>query len=579
MLESLCVPQSTNWRQTMPVNTRFGIASFALKKCAIAVACGVILSASAHAAGLGKITVLSALGQPLKAEIELTSVASDDTASMAVKLAPAEVFRQANIEFNPALLSIRFAIEQRSNRKIIAVTSSQPINEPFVDILLELSWSSGRLVREYTFLLDPPEMLLNQPVPVTEPVPSAPAAAPARTAGRDARPSDPALAGTARRAPEVATQYRVQPGDTLFSIASKAKPVDVSLDQMLVALYRSNESAFTENNMNRMQSGKILTLPDATAISAASRNEARGVVIAHAADFSAYRNNLARQVASDAAANAPEASQSATGKISAKVEERATPANASQDQLKLSKSVAGQDAVADAGKAQGLEDLVAKDQKIADATARVKELEKNVRDLERLVAAKTLQELTDRAAVAPVAAPAAESVPKVTAPVPIKPPLAIKQEVPAPSLLDMVFDNILSIGLALAALLLLGLLALRRNKPSAKAAAAIPADSSADSGAATTDSEDIDESNNSVFNSTFSSTSGQIDIDEVDPVAEADVYLAYGREAQAEEILWEALRTYPERYPVRLKLLEIYAGRKDVDAFAVSAAQLHAVTN
>jgi pilus assembly protein FimV len=145
----------------MPVQKRSRVASFALSALASAVIGAAILP-PAYAAGLGKLTVLSALGQPLRAEIELTAVTPEEAADLAVKLAPLEAFRAANIEFNPALLNLRFDIEQRDGRRFIRVSSNQPVNEPFVDMLLELSWANGRLVREYTFLLDPAEMRNDQ---------------------------------------------------------------------------------------------------------------------------------------------------------------------------------------------------------------------------------------------------------------------------------------------------------------------------------------------------------------------------------------------------------------------------------
>ena len=107
---------------------------------------------------------------------------------------------------------------------------------------------------------------------------------------------------------------------------------------MLVALYRANPDAFIGNNMNRLKSGQILSVPDSDAIRGSGEGEAHGVVVAHAADFNAYRNKLAGQVANAAPAKAPESTQSATGKITAKVEERPTAANESKDQLKLSKA-------------------------------------------------------------------------------------------------------------------------------------------------------------------------------------------------------------------------------------------------
>ena len=567
----------------MPVNTRSGIAPLALKKLTSALACVMLLSVSAHAAGLGKLKVLSALGQPLKAEIELTALSSEEAGSLAVKLAPADAFRLANIEFNPALLSLRFAIEQRASRQIIAITSSQPLNEPFVDMLLELNWNSGRLVREYIFLLDPPDLRQNQPLQIAKPVAQATAPAglqqqtqPVPAAAPRARPTP--AESVVPRAPERASQsvaapHRVKSGDTLTRIALSNKPADISLDQMLAALYRSNPGAFNGNNMNRLQAGKILAMPDEASMRAESKVEATGVVTVHAADFSAYRNTLAGQVALSAPAKKPEESQSVAGKISAKVEERATPANASKDQLKLSKAAPGATAE---GKNAALEDQVAKAQQFADAQARVKELEKNVSDLESLIVAKVLQNAPAGPASAtlpslPAVAPVAPVAPKPPV-VPVAP--MVNTEAPAaPSLLDMVFDNILYLGLALAALLL-ALLALivARRRPAKDAALTAGAPVAEDGGTG------LDASNNSAFNSTFAASSSQFDTDEVDPVAEADVYIAYGREAQAEEILKEALRTHPERHPVRLKLLEIYAARKDVESFQAQASQLHGLS-
>ncbi|HEX4797662.1 MAG TPA: FimV/HubP family polar landmark protein [Burkholderiales bacterium] len=117
---------------------------------------------------MGKLSVLSALGQPLKAEIEIVSLQRGEGDSLAARLAPGDAFRQANIELNPALLSVKFAVERRSGGQyVMALTSGQPINEPFLDILVELNWASGRLVREYTFLLDPPEYAaLRKPEPI-----------------------------------------------------------------------------------------------------------------------------------------------------------------------------------------------------------------------------------------------------------------------------------------------------------------------------------------------------------------------------------------------------------------------------
>ncbi|MES2259028.1 MAG: FimV/HubP family polar landmark protein [Pseudomonadota bacterium] len=576
-----------------------------------AVACAVLLSPAANAAGLGKLTVLSSLGQPLRAEIELSSVSSDEAGSLVAKLAPSDAFRLANIDFNPTLLSLRFEVDQRNGRQFIRVSSGQPVNEPFVDMLLELTWTGGRLVREYTFLLDPAELRSAQSAQVAAPVDvpsrvSAAGAAPAPAAtsmqaapapaARPARPAPkaaPEPETKTRNEAETAKQYRVRQGDTLGRIAAQFKPAGVSLDMMLVALYRANPEAFAGNNMNRLKSGQILAVPDADTVrGGASEGEAHGVIVAHAADFNAYRNKLAGQVSASTPAKAPEAGQSATGKISAKVEEQATPVNEAKDQLKLSKAtgtpVAGKTAAA------GLEEKIAKDKQIAEASARVKELEKNVSDLEKLMAVKNkaMADKQQPVAAPPASASAAASVPEpVPTPAPLpapKPKVALPPPppVPQPSLLDTLMENIQLIGVALAALLGGAALILARRRKQQQQTVVMPKTETsvlgypgvqANSLIAETGGQSVD-TNNSVFNSNFAPSASQLDTNEVDPVAEADVYIAYGRDAQAEEILKEALRTHPERHPVRLKLMEIFANRKDARSFEAQATELYALT-
>ena len=576
----------------MHASHRFPMKSSALKKLTAAVASALVLTSAAHAAGLGKLTVLSALGQPLRAEIELTSVSPEEAAGLAAKLASPEAFRNANIEFNPALLSLRFAVEQRGGRQFIRVSSTQPLNEPFVDMLLELSWNNGRLVREYTFLLDPAELRATQAAQVAAneaPARTQAAAAPAAATPAPAEPARPRRSSVrppAENAPAresaAASEYRVRPGDTLGRIAGQLKPADVSLDMMLVALYRANPEAFIGNNMNRLKSGRILAVPDADAVRATAPGEARGVVVAHAADFNAYRNKLAGQVGASEPVQAPSAGQGAAGKITAKVEERPTAANESQDQLRLSK--AAPEAAGGKGATVAAEDRIAREKELADAQARVKELERNVGDLEKLATVKSkagAEAEQNAAAPKPDAAlvedkPAPKKLPAIKPAKPAAPPPA------EPGVFDFLMENLPLVGGGAAALLLAGLLvAQRRKKKDVRpvfepAVASVPSEP-AHSLFAETGGQSVD-TNNSVFNSSFAPSASQLDTNEVDPVAEADVYIAYGRDAQAEEILKEALRTHPERLPVRLKLLEIYAARKDQRAFEAQAGELYGIT-
>ncbi len=637
---------------------RSKVSSFQLKALSAAVLSAVVLS-NAYAAGLGKLTVLSSLGQPLKAEIELTSVAKDEIGSLVPRLASADAFRQANIDLSPVLFSLRFAVDQRNGNPVVRVTSTQPINEPFVDMLLELGGGKGKLVREYTFLLDPPEMrssraasqvtpvVIGQASPTTstsqtsrpiaassEPAAPAsmptPAAEPAReTVRSEPAPQPRAAVKPAAQAPLSAEaestdkEYEVKKGDSLAKIANQYRSGGVSLDQMLVALYRANPDAFINKNMNRLRAGQILSIPEATSADAISNSEARGVVVAQAADFNSYRNKLAAQVATADAKPSEESKQTAGGKITTRIQEEAGSGSNAQDKLKLSKSGTASNTAGASGASE--EELIARDKALAEANARVKELEKNVSDLQKILeiknkdlAAQQKQVETAPAAVAaapaetaaqapsaekpvtenaapapaateqpaeataPTAAPAEEVKP---APAPVKPKRVVPPPAPVhqPSFFEDLTGNPMFLpgaAVLLALLAGLGIYSSRRRKQQPKSFEdSIITDSSLKSNSlfGSTGGQSVD-TNNSVFNSNFVPSASQLDTNEVDPIAEADVYVAYGRDAQAEEILKEALRNQPDRHAVRVKLLEIYSSRNDVRSFEILATELYSMT-
>ena len=132
----------------------------------------LLLPPSAFSAGLGKLTILSALGQPLAAEIDLVSVQKVELSSLAIRLASPDTFTKANIIYSPALIGARLSIERRGDgQPYVKITSSRSVSEPFISVLVELSWSRGRLVREYTALIDPPSVPSTVAVaPVVSPV-------------------------------------------------------------------------------------------------------------------------------------------------------------------------------------------------------------------------------------------------------------------------------------------------------------------------------------------------------------------------------------------------------------------------
>ncbi|MBI1835488.1 MAG: FimV family protein [Burkholderiales bacterium] len=605
----------------------------------------LLIFSNAYATGLGKLTVLSSLGQPLRAEIELTSPNKEEINSLVPRVASIEAFRQANIEFNPALLSLRFAVEQRGSAYFIRVSSTQPINEPWVDFLLEMNASSGRLVREYTFLLDPAEFSNGQAAQVVNPatsgvqvktpvaVPQPAAVIPAQESVQKtapavkAEPAKPAavktVAATPVQVPTSARQYHVKSGDTLRKIAAM-NLAGVSLDEMLVSIYRANPHAFVGDNMNRLKAGQVLTIPDSETIRANAIRDAHAIVQAHSADFNAYRNKLAGQVAEALPEKSATKKQASSGSITSKVKEAPSPANESLDKLKLSKL---QSSNAKSAPAKGMseEDRIAKDKALADSNARVKELEKNVSELSRLLTmqAKSAAVQTSAPVKAPEPKPAevkasAHAVASIAASASIPAPVVAQNEkkpsaadasaksasatAESPSAIASAsavskkrtppspppvveepswFDSNYLTAAALVLLLGggLGIYSSRKKKAAHQFEDSILTGSSlkANSMFGSTGGQSVD-TNNSVFNSNFAPSASQLDANEVDPVAEADVYIAYGRDSQAEEILKEALRTQPDRHAVRLKLLEIYYSRKDQRSFEVFAGELYGMT-
>ncbi|PZU52330.1 MAG: pilus assembly protein, partial [Thauera sp.] len=590
------------------------------------------LPLSVGAAGLGKLTVQSAIGQPLRAEVELAATA-DELSSMSAKLASPSAFKQAGVEFASSLAGVRIAVDKRGSRPVLVVTSDRVVNEPYLDMLIELNWASGRLVREYTFLLDPADMPRPAPVePVAVPGSSAPRAVAAAPTAAPARA--PAADGT----------YEVRRGDTLRRIATENAPSGVSLDQMLVALVRANPDAFDGGNMNRLRAGRILSIPDQSAAEAVSPQEARSIVAAQTADFAAYRARLAGSVATPSSA-ADAGGRSSGGKIEARVEDKAPAAAAASDQVRVSKSAA------DTGKISALEEeVIAKDRALKDANSRLADLERNVRELQKMVELKStpMAEAQQKAATPPAAAPAPAPAPKAeekpvpdliagadskkpeahaekaedkpvpdlialadekpaaeapkTEPAPTPAPAAeAPKETPAapPAATDqepeaaieepgLLSDPGTLAGLGGILVLLLGYLGYRKYKAKAPAPDVSPPSTTAGMEAvpastsiigATGGGQSVDTSASSIQTDFSQSSLSSIDADEgVDPVAEADVYMAYGRDAQAEEILLEALKSEPSRHAIHLKLLEIYAQRKSVKQFETLATELYAQT-
>src|SRR5437867_3540951 len=286
------------------------------------------LSMSALALGLGRLSLDSGLGQPLSARVELTAAQKDELDSLVAKVADLSIYRDNNVQYPAALSRARVTVEQSPNNPpYLKVTTTQAVNEPYLDLIVEVNWATGRVIRNYTFLLDPPGTAVAQAVEPIAPVRTE--AAPARAA-RSPR-ALPAAAGPKAGGGDTYTVHR---GDTLSKIAKEYKPENVSLEQMLVALFRSNESAFDGRNMNRLRSGQILTIPPVDQAAAATPTEAKQVVRVQASDWRAYRDRLAAAAPTTVAG---ERQQGAGGKITTAVEDKGAATQPGKDQLRVSR--------------------------------------------------------------------------------------------------------------------------------------------------------------------------------------------------------------------------------------------------
>ena len=623
------------------------------------LALSALSASTANAAGLGKLTINSALGQPLAAEIDLVSLQPGEFESIAARIATPESYGDAKIEYSPLLRQLRFAVERGAGGKpVLRITSVVPINEPFLDVLVEMNWPAGRLLREYPILLDPPgfnEARVAPPVasvavvkPAVEaPVVESSAATPSPSASA---PIATAATGTPSAKAESGgdTYGPVKRGDTLSKIAQEMKTDTVSVEQMLLALYRENQSAFVGNNMNRLRTGQILKVPSSAEVAAITAGEARKEIKLQVESWNEYRGQVASSASS--APPAPEkVSNQATGKITvAKPEIVAAPA-APKDQLKIAKtdSVGGKAGAAGASGTGNLQEQITalKEEKTARENA-LKEANSRVADLEKTIAnMKQLAELKGLAGkAAPEAAKAADSkvaqvTPAVKTPEPAKapepskpadskapdakmaevkpadakpseakpadakpvdpavvppkaadvkpaPPKTPMKAPPPPPEPNFLEDNMVAIGAGGAALLgaggLFAFMARRRKKSGgsgnstglSQVSSVMPSDLKPNSVTGNRGGGLVDTGNSSFLTDFDKTGPGSIDTDEVDPVAEAEVYIAYGRDAQAEEILKEAMSRDKSRHEITVKLLEIYHARKSAPAFETVAREL-----
>lgn len=630
-----------------------GVRTLKIKKLSLAV-CLAFLPLSSNAAGLGKLTVTSNLGEPFKGVIELLETSPEEMETLVAVIASEEAYAAQGITRLGIHNDIKVEIvDAKSATPKLKLTSIQAVTEPYIDMLIQLDWAAGRLQREYTVLLDPPgykQALKNEEIAeIKSPDSATETAKPESTPNK--QPSTAQVGApdvddqlkAMQEAPKPVrakpTQRRTKSGDNLSKIAQTMRLDGVSLDQMLVALYENNKDAFVGENMNRLKVGKVIKLPSKETILATSRADANKTVQLHVSDWQAYRTGLASAVPETKTPEpTPTPSQTDSGKVvAAEKSTKLTGQAEAQDVVKLSageKDKASKDPkkAEEAKKTAAQEDKAAHDKALAEAQGRTAAVEKQIEDMQKLLAMKN-KAMTDlqKKAEADLAAqkqaetakpettvaeakpvdPVAQETPKVETPadsaqaevtppaveeppkvepakeepkVAAQPPVVKAPEpvVEAPSFIASLLESInlpLIAGVGGIGLLAAGWMYLRnkRRKDLESFERGILTSGGLKANTVFGNTTGSTSSTDTSFLTDFAqSTDGaMMDTHDVDPIAEAEVYMAYGRDAQAEEILKDAITKEPKRYELHLKLLEMYAGRKDTSAFEAIAGELY----
>lgn len=692
---------------------------------------------TASALTLGQLRVQSALGEPLRAQIAITRLSANEAESLRANAASPDTFNRHGVSYSPLMAQLQINLQRRADgTAFLQLSTRTPVNEPFLDLVLNAAWNGGEIVRSYTVLLDPapaaaadtprtidrpavpspnaPTMAADAGTPVAaaaavtasdttassspSPAPAPTGAAPdgAVTASASAphsndtyarayawlqsqsaeeRPSTsttavtgitrasdtsgappaasatsgsptnaPSPAASTTRTSSQAAGYTAgatittRRGDNASRIARRHLPANVSLDQMLVALQRTNPEAFIQGNINLLRAGVSLAMPELETIQSVSAQEARSIVAAQTQDFRRYQAKIAQA--------APRVSADSSGQrtLSGVVTRVTDGATSGRPEL-----VVGSPSSDEVRRAE--EERLAQQRQQQENTEREQALQANIRRLEELQ--KQAEDISQKPATEspspsdntggvgldvtpPVPLPSTATQPPAAteatpdAPLPGSDPDETTAATTAPSPSDTaaatsgdstepaiaptpvppvappvasdtgIQDNpSLLWGAAAIALLLAGYGVYRwrkgRAQPEEEQDEEVPAPHNnlrrTFFGDDTTEQDDQEkagentapgEASSAGYSTGVSSMSyspSQIDASgEGDPVLEADVLLAYGRDQQAEEVLKEALQNNPERTAIHVRLAEIHATRQDRQAFAATAKTLQTLT-
>ncbi|KRP74914.1 peptidoglycan-binding protein [Pseudomonas paralactis] len=566
-----------------------------VRKLVLAIAAASALSSGmAQALQLGEMTLKSKLNQPLSVEIELRDVGGLTAAEITPSLASAQAFVDAGVDRQAFLDDLTFTpVINPEGRSVVRVTSSKPLPDSYVRFLLQVQWPNGRLMRDYSVLLDPAKF--DQPAPTASaPVSTAPAAS-------------------------TAAQHTTTSRDTLWEIAAKNRN-GASVQQTMLAIQALNPDAFVDGNINRLKTGQVLRLPDTTQSTALAQPQAIAEVSAQNAAWRQGRRTPKSQVAGKAQLDATKRTQAGNAPSSTQA----------KDNLSLVSAEAAKKGVnGKAGDNRALSDKLAMTQEELDTTrrdneelkSRAADLQSQLDKLQKLIQLKNdqlarLQAEKGEPATAAIPAqlpgePAAEPAQPVAAPAPVAEP---PKPVAAPATTEGKFNDLLTnpiilgiIGGAgiLVVLLLLLLWARHRNARReeekhlrmARALAEEPEfASNIDQDLPPDSFEGLEVPPPSVKLAAAPAPAPAPVVEPVvvptvasvlaplavavaqenssDALAQAQSHIDRGHLNQAADVLEQAIKHEPKRSDLRLKLMEVYGLQNDKDGFVTQERQL-----
>lgn len=601
---------------------------------------GALFSSGVFALGLGDMKLFSAVNEPLRAEIKLLKVGDLNTTQVLIKLASMQDFDRANVEREFFLTGMRYEVElDGRGGGVVKVTTEDPVREPYLNFLLEAKWPSGRLIREYTLLLDLPAFTSTSSansaaLQAPQAAPSSPATDSYAIDEPQVEPETPSAPVQTRSAPPVAAtpprqaiqreaesqpqrnnsdRYTTERSDTLWQIAQKVRPSDrVTVNQTMIALQEDNPEAFINGNINRLKVGQVLRIPDEQRVRDIANSQAQLEVARQMQEWRSGDDDI-RQL--DARAGAA----------------RPVPAASSDSRGTLTLSTAGGSGVNGDPDGSADDQINALNARLTDVMAelssttaennelssKVQSLLSEMEELKNKLEVRNSQlaqlqaqgasdildqefDATPDAAVTPETAMADDAdsqalaasddfssdVASVEEALANEPEPAAKTPAAKPIEQAGFFDNLLSplwAGIAAGILALAGLFFWWRKRNNedefefephdvAPAASAAVAETTAEPTAPTISRDTfIDDEEDTLQDS------AGIEAEMGDPIAEADIYVAYGRYPQAVDLLNRAIEQEPDRTDLVAKLVEVHSAAGDREAAAEQLAKLESM--